>query len=320
MRGLAWLVCAGALAFAAGALPSLALFALSAGIVVMVAGAAVSVLAARLRLRADRLVVEREITEDRPLRLRFDLTPPRGLPVRVHVRVGRRAWAPLDERGGGVELPVERRGAFRVEPSRLRISDSLGIFRAHVRVGEPEEILVLPVPEGGAHAPPSQGRATEHTEPDGLRPYVPGTPVSRIHWLSLARGRGLHERRLAPPPAGLPLVVVDTSGDADPRAVDWVARVTAGEVLRLSRDGGCAVLLPGDATPASVADEESWRALHRRLALLDARPAATPARTGGPLTVIRYPPDRPLGPEPPPLPPDVVPSGPLARTAGEVAR
>ena len=28
------------------------------------------------------------------------------------------------------------------------------------------------------------------TEVDGLRPYRPGTPASRIHWPALARGRG----------------------------------------------------------------------------------------------------------------------------------
>ncbi|REE98945.1 DUF58 domain-containing protein [Thermomonospora umbrina] len=308
MRGVAWLVCAGALAFAAGALPSLALFALSAGMVIMVLGAAGTVLLARARLRAERSVVEREVPEDLPVRLRFELRLPARLPARVQVRVARRAWAALGEDGGVVELPIDRRGAFRVEASRLRISDTLGIFRLHVRAGEPEEVLVLPVPEGGAHSPPARGRSNEHTEPDGLRPYVPGTPVSRIHWLSLARGRGLHERRSAPPPTGLPLVVVDTSGDTDPRAVDWVARVAAGEVLRLSRDGGCSVLLPGDATAATVSDEESWRALHRRLAVLDARTASAPPRPGGPTTVIRFPAGLSLGPPQPPLPPDVVPA------------
>ncbi|MBA9007344.1 DUF58 domain-containing protein [Thermomonospora cellulosilytica] len=305
MRALAWLLCAAALVFAAGALPSLALFALAVGMVLLLVGAAAAVLTARVRLSADRMVLEREFAEDRPLRLRFDVTLPAWLPVRVHVRVARRLWVELEEGGGVVELPVERRGAYRVEPSAVRIGDALGVFRRTVRVGSPEEVLVLPLPEGGAHAPPARGRAAEETEPDGLRPYVPGTPVSRIHWLSLARGRGLHERRLGPPPTGLPLVAVDTSGLTDPREVDWVARVAAGHVQRLSRDGGCAVLLPGDAAPAAVVDEGSWRALHRRLATLQ---AGGPAPAAGPdATVIRLPAGQPPGPEPLPLPPGVVP-------------
>jgi uncharacterized protein (DUF58 family) len=306
MRALAWLACAAALAFAAGALPSLALFALAVGIVIMVAGAAVTVLTARARLTVTRTPVEQEIPEDRPLRLRFDVRLPARLPARVHVRTARRTWVPLGEGGGVVELPIDRRGAYRVEPSRMRVGDALGIFRSTVRVGEPERVLVLPVPDGGAHAPPALGPSAEHIEPDGLRPYVPGTPVSRIHWLSLARGRGLHERRMGPPQTGLPLVVVDTTGDTDPRAVDWVARAAAGLVRGLSRDGGCAVLLPGDATATTVNDEESWRALHRRLALLDAGGAA--ARPPPPAAaVVRFPLGHDLGPPPPPLPPGVVP-------------
>ncbi|SEF79408.1 Uncharacterized conserved protein, DUF58 family, contains vWF domain [Thermomonospora echinospora] len=309
MRALAWLVCAAALAFAAGALPSLALFALAVGIVIMVAGAAVTVLVARARMTAGRVVMEREIPEDRPLRLRFDVRLPARLPACVHVRVGRRAWVRLGEGGGVVEVPIDRRGAYRVEASRLRVGDELGIFRVTVRVGEPERVLVLPVPDGGAPAAPARGPSAEHIEPDGLRPYVPGTPVSRIHWLSLARGMGLHERRMGPPPTGLPLVVVDTSADPDPRAVDWVARTAAGLVRRLSRDGGCAVLLPGDATATTVNDEKSWRALHRRLAVLDAGdgPVQQPAGVAG---VVRFPPGHDLGPPPPPLPPGVVPANP----------
>ncbi|TNY38556.1 DUF58 domain-containing protein [Thermomonospora catenispora] len=305
MRAATWLLCTAVLVFVAGALPSLALFALAVGMLLLTLGAAASVLVARVRVRADRTVLEREFTEGRPLRLRFEVSMPSWLPVRLHVRVARRLWAEVDG-GGVVELPLERRGAYRIEPSVLRIGDALGIFRSTVRVGTPEEVLVLPLPEGGGHAPPARGRAAEETEPDGLRPYVPGTSVSRIHWLSLARGQGLHERRLGPPPAGLPLVVIDTAGLTDPGEVDWVARTAAGHVRRLARDGGCAVLLPGDAAPAAVVDEDSWRALHRRLATLEAGGPA-PAAVGPDVVVIRFPAGLPPGPRPLPPPPGVVP-------------
>jgi hypothetical protein len=72
----------------------------------------------------------------------------------------------------------------------------------------------------------------------------------------------------------LPLVVVDTSGVLRPGAIDWAARAAAGHVLRLVRHGGCRVLLPGDERETAVADAAAWRALHRRLALLQPAPAA----------------------------------------------
>jgi uncharacterized protein (DUF58 family) len=107
-------------------------------------------------------------------------------------------------------------------------------------------------------------------DPDGLQPYVPGSPIGRVYWPALARGAGLQQRRLAAPPTGLPLVVVDTTGASDPRAVDWAARAAAGAILRLASTGGCRVLLPGDQAATTVTDTAAtWRGVHRRLALLE---------------------------------------------------
>ncbi len=74
---------------------------------------------------------------------------------------------------------------------------------------------------------------------------------------------------MAAPPNGLPLVLVDTTGASDPGAVDWAARAAAGVIVRLARSGGCRVLLPGDHTATTVTGTAAtWRAVHRRLALL----------------------------------------------------
>jgi uncharacterized protein (DUF58 family) len=108
---------------------------------------------------------------------------------------------------------------------------------------------------------------------------VPGTPISRVHWPALARCAGLQQRRLVPPPGGLPLLVVDTADTADPGAVDWAARTAAGAILRLAGAGGCRVLLPGDQAATTVTDPTAaWRSVHRRLALL--RPAGPAAGRG----------------------------------------
>lgn len=303
IRAAGWLVVAAALIIAAGALPSGALFALAVGVIVTVAGAGATVLLAGRRLTVRRAVLEHEVREDQPIRLRFDVGLPGWLPARLEVRTGRHTWVPLAEGGGVVELPLGRRGTFLLDASRLRLSDALGIFRRGLAAGEPEPVLVLPVPATGTGVALPPGTFADEDEPDGLRPYRPGTPVSRIHWASLAHGRGLHERRMAAPPTGLPLVIVDTSGTTDPRALDWVARAAAGCVLRLSRRGGCEVLLPGDRSPTAVADSGAWQAVHRRLARLDGAQAGGVQRHG--TAVVRYPDGLPLGPFPPPLPPGV---------------
>ncbi|XVQ13054.1 DUF58 domain-containing protein [Spirillospora sp. CA-255316] len=304
-----WLLAAGMLIALAGALPSLTVFTLAAGLVLTVAGAAVVVLPAAGRLTVERTLPVREAREDEPLPLEFRVRMPSWLPVRLEVSTGQGVWVPLEREGGTVDLFVERRGAFVVGPSRIRLGDPLGIVRRPLTAGVPEPVLVLPEIGTDARVVPPRGARADDLEPDGLRPYVPGSPISRIHWASLARGGELQERRMAAPPTGLPLVIVDTSGAADPRAVDWVARAAAGCALTLARSGGCEVLLPGAKTPMAVVDAAGWRAVHRRLALLEegghGQVRRPPGGRGS--SVVHVPPGLDLGPPRPPLPHGVVP-------------
>src|SRR6266487_1519419 len=177
-----------------------------------------------------------------------------------------------------MRLNVGRRGLWRLAPSRLRLRDALGIFERSMLAGQPEQVLILPAPDPAMPIParPASCAAPGEADLDGLEPYVPGTPIGRIHWPALARGAGLQQRRLAPPPTDLPLVVVDTTAASDPRAVDWAARAAAGVVVRLARTGGCRVLLPGDRTPTTVTElAATWRGVRRRLALVEPAGPAT---------------------------------------------
>jgi uncharacterized protein (DUF58 family) len=267
---------AGVLAVVAAAVASLALFALAIGLVVVTAAAGVSVLLAARRVVVTRLVPQREAREDQAIGVRFQVRGLGRLPVRAEAQVDGGGWVPLAECGGTLELMVGRRGAYQLAPSRLRLRDALGVFAWSLLAGQPEPLLILPAPDLCVPVPPRHGAWAGDPDPDGLQPYLPGTPIGRIHWPALARGAGLQQRRLAPPPTGLPLVVVDTADVSDPRAVDWAARVAAGVVLRLARTGGCRVLLPGDRSATTVTDTAAdWRGVHRRLALVE--PAAGPA-------------------------------------------
>ncbi len=274
MRRAVWLLLGAAvLATAAGALASLALFALAVGLIVVTVGAGTSVLLAARLVAITRWVSRPEAPEDQPVRVEFQVRGLGRLPLPVHLeaQADPGGWVLLGERGGVVELMVGRRGTWQLAPSRLRLREALGIFEWSLLVGQPEPLLILPTPDLTARIPPRSWAwsAAGEADPDGLQPYTPGTPIGRIHWPALARGAGLQQRRMAAPPNGLPLVLVDTTGASDPGAVDWAARAAAGVIVRLARSGGCRVLLPGDHTATTVTGTAAtWRAVHRRLALL----------------------------------------------------
>jgi uncharacterized protein (DUF58 family) len=302
------------LAVVAGALASLALFALAVGLLVTLA-AGVSVALAVRRLEVTRAVLHHEVGEDQPISVCFQVQGLGRLPLPVHLeaQADGNSWVPLGEGGGLVKVLVGGRGAWQLEPSRLRLRDGLGILEWPLLAGRPEPLLILPTPDPWVPIPPQPDARAGDPDLDGLEPYVPGTPISRVHWPALARGAGLQQRRLTAPPGGLPLVVVDTADTSDQRAVDWAARTAAGAILRLAGTGGCRVQLPGDQAATTVTDlTAAWRDVHRRLALLQPARAAT---TRGPLEAGEVPvlhiraadaPTEVLGAPPPPLPPDVV--------------
>jgi uncharacterized protein (DUF58 family) len=313
-RPLGLLLLAAAVGAAAESIASLALFALAVGLLLLVACAGLTAVLAARRLTVLRTVVDHEVQEDDPVRLRFELYGIAWLPIRVEAQDESGAWVDLAPGGTLLEVRVRRRGVYRLLPSRLRIRDALGIFEWPLRAGLPEPLLILPTPEGPANLDPRLPATTPEPEPEpeGLRAHAPGDPLARIHWPALARGAGLQVRRFAAAPGGLPLVVVDTAGVRDSHAIDWAARTAAGHILALTRSGGCRVLLPGDATETTVTEPKGeWRALHRRLARLDASVLGTPAQPARGTPAIRVrasaAPPGPARAVPPPLPLGVVP-------------
>ncbi len=178
-----------------------------------------------------------------------------------------------------------RRGLRRVDPPTLSAGDALELARFAVADGSaPDEVLVLPRIEPVRWTEPGRGlqaRASGRAPPnepfaavdvDGLRPYRPGTPASRIHWGALARGAGLLERRLQADGDTRPLVVLDArSGESD--HLDAAVRAVASLVVELARRGGCGLLLPGEQRAIKVEPNLlAWPTAHTRLALIEDRP------------------------------------------------
>jgi uncharacterized protein (DUF58 family) len=288
---------------ASASVVSLALFDLAIGFVLLTGAAwAAAALSAR-GVSVERTISASEVQEDSPLRLHFAVRQRRWLPVHVEVEDHGGGWLPIGRGDVSIDVPFGRPGAYWLGPSWIRLRDAIGVFERRRLVGRTEPLMILPAPESSESLRLTDPGLIGDPEPQGLQPYAPGMPLARIHWPALAKGAGLQVRHYATPQDGLPLVVVDTVGAAHPGALDWTARVAAGYVSTLARNGGCLVLLPGDATPTSVVGSDgAWRAVHRRLATLADLPPRTTlvqAVRGGTLRVRAATAPAGMGPAPP---------------------
>jgi uncharacterized protein (DUF58 family) len=317
-RPCAALMSAVGVAAASASLGSPALLAVAIGLVLLTGGAWAAVAVSAYALKVERRIGASEVQEDRPLRLCFRIRGRRWLPVRLEVQDHSGGWLAVGAGGASLEIHVGRPGAYRLAPTEVRVRDAIGMFELRRLAGRMEPLLILPAPTGHSSVKLPRSEVVEDPEPHGLRPYTPGMPLTRIHWPALARGAGLQVRHFAPASAGLPLVVVDTVGAAGPGALDWAARLAAGYVLALARNGGCRVLLPGDASATSVIGVGGeWRAVHRRLARLGDLPpgiASPPAARTAALSVYAAAAPGTLTPAPP------LPDGVLAAARWSPAR
>jgi uncharacterized protein (DUF58 family) len=272
-------------------------------------------------LAARQASVERRIEEDRviegdPLEAWLELRGgPFGLPggelrdplagTPMRLPRGRRASVRVLAR-------FERRGLRQLPPPSVRVRDPLELAECTcLSTSPPQDVLVLPRTEpvqwaraGGAGTISRSSRTRAEllaaVEVDGLRPYRPGTPASRIHWSALARGAGLLERRLRVDGDTLPLVVLDARGSGPQEHLDAAVRAAASLTHELARVSGCRLLLPGSRRAIAIeTDLASWPIAHARLALVeggvDAKPpspAAVRAALGPLIYVTSQPLDR----------------------------
>jgi uncharacterized protein (DUF58 family) len=189
-----------------------------------------------------------------------------------------------------------RRGLHTLAPPSLVVSDPLELARVQTDSGAPPQmLLVLPRTEpvrwlttaGGRRFDQPDGHASSEAQAavdvDGLRPYRPGTPASRIHWPAVARGAGLIERRLQADGDSRPLIVLDarTDGNAPPELLDAAVRAAASLAIDLARRGGCGLLLPGEQRATAI-DREliSWPAAYARLAMVRGGSESRPPNLG----------------------------------------
>ena len=282
-----------ALVVAGVAFDSLSILVCGSALGVLTLAAAAWVRGAAGGVRIERLPGPARMGEDEayPLRVRVRRGRVPLPPAQLHdpllaepVAVGSRGPALVS-----VAAPAPARGRHLLGPARLELSDPVGLCDREITTGGGDELLVLPRIEpvrlaGGAGREEGWLAGVDHggdgpgiesgaidLEMDGLRPYRPGSPASRIHWRTVARTGEMHERRFVAGADAAPLIALDASDPAGPAELECAVRAATSLCFHLARRGGCAILIGDRATPSVVEPRlRSWADVHARLALVKA--------------------------------------------------
>jgi uncharacterized protein (DUF58 family) len=288
----------------AGTFDAEPLYVTGAALVLLGAGAAAWIGLGAWGAAVHRTIEQRSVVEEEPLAVRIEATrgllplPPGWideplLPEPVRLTAGRSRVRVR------VDVTFARRGRRTLAPPALVLRDPFGLAQRVLAGAHSDEVMVLPrllpvrATAGGgdgisAHARAALVAAAE-TEIDGLREHREGSPASRIHWPTLARGAGLMERKLISEADSRPLVVLDPRAPASQDALDASVRAAASLAVHFARKTGCGLLLPGDRRAVTIdPDLLSWPQAHVRLALIDAAtgPALTAAQNRRGLVVF----------------------------------
>ena len=191
-----------------------------------------------------------------------------GLVAGVEVAAGA---GRVGERGVVEQRDLQRlpRGVLRAAGLVLESGDPAGLF-VHRRTLPGRELgLVLPRFAALAVSPrrreveaaPAAPRAGSGNEIFGVREYVRGDPLRRIHWRTSAR-RGQLVVREFEPPGQRSLTLVLDARPPSPEAADQIARLAASEAWDCLREGGrVAVWAPGLEASAPTEARSLWALL-----------------------------------------------------------
>ena len=163
-----------------------------------------------------------------------------------------------------------KRGAYKLESVSVTALDPLGIFSFTKRFDAPGELLVYPVPEQisdivlsgaeryGFRELPIAATKGSGVDPDGVREYIPGDPLRRVHWKSTARTGRLSVIEFEESRAVNVVLALDISrqaqaGEGKESSFEYLVRVAASLAQSAIRQGASVRLVTGDAiTPASA--------------------------------------------------------------------
>ncbi|WP_157692957.1 DUF58 domain-containing protein [Pedococcus dokdonensis] len=167
-----------------------------------------------------------------------------GRPVDIDV-----PWlAPGETREVVFDLPTERMGRLAIGPMTLRRNGFAGLWLRVMDLGDTRDLLVTPqlhrctgVPSGltRGHAGADERVERGGTDLTGLREYVPGDDLRRLHWATTARTGTLMIREDSDPSRAHLTVLVDDSpaSTREPGDLDEMADVAASLLRAAVADG-----------------------------------------------------------------------------------
>ena len=150
------------------------------------------------------------------------------------------------------KVTLTRRGSFRLGALRVRTGDPFGLFQSEMTVGAATNVVVFPEVVALPHwrLPPSPidgtARASRRHEAvtplvGGVRPYVHGDAINRIHWLSSARHGELHVKEFDLEQAADLWIVLDLdrgvhAGIGSEASVETAVTIAASVAMRTLSD------------------------------------------------------------------------------------
>ncbi|MEX2458131.1 MAG: DUF58 domain-containing protein [Actinomycetota bacterium] len=244
--------------------------------------------AAVLRLSRAPLTIRRRPSSDRAYpgsRLRVDveihnesgrMTPLILFEDRVPASFGRSARAVLPGIPAGNDQTISylvtcrRRGRYTLGPARLQFTDPFGLSRAATTVPDTDDLIVYPDIEdlsaqpvaafgAGTGESPYQRIFRSGREFYGMREYMTGDDLRRIHWPSTAKSGHLMIRQEEVARRAIVTLLLDTRSDALGRdgtpAFERAVSAAASVGALMGRRGFSLRLSTPDVPPASFSED-----------------------------------------------------------------
>ena len=196
---------------------------------------------------------------------------------------------PYERRTFYYQLVPQRRGVYRLSELKLTAPDLLGMYDFSRRLPQPQELIVYPkpialpnlwppTPTGAPTRTPIRRKTTQGMALQGVREYVPGDDLRRIHWKASAHTNTLVVTEREEQHSLAATVILDLSrgvhaGEGNRSTLEYGVTLAASLLVQISRQRGTAQLIASGTHDWSVpfaAPGESETAILEALARVQA--------------------------------------------------